>query len=101
VTRAPASTTASRAPLSEALYHEVGNGRDRAAVLHELSEQRTEQKQRDELRQETRGAAHEGLRPVGKQRLACERSGQQGGRRSEQKHAPAAECEPYQQNQTT
>ena len=71
VTKAPASTTASIARLlAETLGHEIRDRGHRAAVLHELAEQRAEQKQRKELRQKTRGAAHEDLCPIGKQRLA-------------------------------
>ena len=36
----------------ELLGHEAGDGFDRAAVLHQLAEQRAEQKQREELREE-------------------------------------------------
>ena len=40
-----------------------------AAVFHQLAEQGAEQKNREELHDEARGAPHEGLRPVGEQRL--------------------------------
>jgi lambda family phage portal protein len=59
----------------QAQGHEVRDRRDRAAVLHQLAEQGGEQEQREELRQEARGAAHEGLGPV------CERRLARGGRR--------------------
>ena len=55
----------------ERLGHEAGDGLDRAAVVHQLAEQRAEQKERKELRKELRGAAHEGLGPMGKERLAA------------------------------
>ena len=44
-----------------------------------------------------RGAAHEGLRPVGQQRLAGEQRRDQGRQRRQQQHAPAAEGERDQQ----
>ena len=70
-----------------------GDGGDRAAVLHQLAEQRAEQKQRKELREEARRADHEGLRPVGEQRLAGEQRCDQGRERRQQQHAPAPEGE--------
>jgi hypothetical protein len=42
-----------------------------------LAKQGTKQKQREELCQEGRRAAHEGLCPVGEQRLHCERGGEE------------------------
>jgi hypothetical protein len=45
---------------------EAGNGFDRAAVVHQLAEERAEQKERKELGEELAGAAHEGFRPMGK-----------------------------------
>ena len=84
---------------TQALGHEVGDGCDRAAVLHQLAEQGAEEKNREELHDELRGAAHEGLRPVGEQRLPGESGGEDGGGRSEQKHAPAPIREPDQQSE--
>jgi hypothetical protein len=43
-----------------------------------------EQEQREELRDEARPAAHEGLRPVGEQRLSREGGAQQRRSRGEQ-----------------
>ena len=60
------------ATCAKLLGHEASDDFDRAAVLHELAEQGAKEKQREELRQELRGAAHEGLGPVGEERLACE-----------------------------
>src|SRR5262249_57294197 len=44
--------------------HETSDRRNRPAVLHQLSEYRSEQKKRKELAQKCRSAAHEGLCPV-------------------------------------
>ena len=46
-----------------------------------------------------RGAAHEGLRPVGEQRLAGQRRRRGARGRRQQQHAPAAEREPDQKRQ--
>src|SRR5262245_43877240 len=54
---------------------------DRAAVVHQLAEQGTEQKERKELREELRGSAHEGLGPMGKERLAGRGRSNKCGRR--------------------
>ena len=54
---------------AELLGHEIGDRRHRAAVLHQLAEQRAEQEERKELGQKAGRAAHERLRPVGEQRL--------------------------------
>jgi hypothetical protein len=89
-----------RAALAELLGHEAGDGGDRAAILHQLAEHRAEQKQRKELRQESRGAAHEGLRPVGEQRLAAKGGGNERCGWRQHQHAPAAEREPDQKQQT-
>ena len=78
----------------ELLGHEAGDGFHRAAVVHQLAEQRAEQKQRKELREELRGAAHEGFRPMGKQRLSRRGGGYEGGGRRQQQHAPAAIGQP-------
>ena len=82
------------APLAERFGHEVGDRRDRAAVLHQLAEHGAEQKQRKELRQKPRGTAHEDLRPVAPAaaRPPNSRGNQRGGRRKQQ-HAPAAKGE--------
>jgi hypothetical protein len=65
--------------MTQPLRHEVGDGGNRAAVFHQLAEQSAKQKDREELREESRGALHERLRPVSEQRLARERCGEQGG----------------------
>jgi hypothetical protein len=54
---------------SETRRHGTGDGRNRAAVFHELAEQSAKQKQRKELRQEACRAGHEGLGPMSEQRL--------------------------------
>ena len=78
----------------ELLGHEAGDGFDRAAVVHQLAEERAEQKERKELREELGGAAHEGFRPMGKQRLSRRGSGDEGRGRRQQQHAPAAIGQP-------
>src|SRR5262245_4370033 len=95
-----ASTLVATANDTKPFGHEARDGRYAAAVVHELAEQGAEQKQREELRQEGRRAAHEGLRPVGEQRLQREGGGKQSGGWSEQEHAPAAQREPYEQRQS-
>ena len=86
-----------RALRPEPLGHEARDRRHRAAVLHQLAEQRAEQEQREELHEESRRRAHEGLRPVGEQRLARDGGGDQrrGGRQHQ--HAPAAKGQPDEQ----
>ncbi len=74
----------------ELLGHETRDGFDRAAILHDLAEYGAEQKQREELREELRGAAHEGLGPVRKKRLAGSQSSDQSCKWRDQQHAPAA-----------
>src|SRR5262249_6745685 len=86
-----------RPALPQPVTHEMGDGMDRSAVVHELSEQRAEQEYREELRNELRRAAHESLRPMGEQGF----SGQGGsdhrhGWRKEE-HAPSAERQPHQE----
>src|SRR5262249_2345198 len=88
------------AALAQPFGHEARDGGYATAVVHELAEQGAEQKQREELRQEDRRTAHEGLGPVGEQRLQRERGGKQRGGRSEKEHAPAAQREPYEQRQS-
>src|SRR5215831_5468474 len=83
------------AALTQPFGHEARNGGHAAAVVHELAEQGAKQKQREELRQESRRAAHEGLCPVGEQRLQREDGGKQRGGWSEKEHAPAAQRQPY------
>jgi len=58
------------APRTQLLGHKAGDRLDRAAVLHELSEQGPEQKQREELRKELGPANHENLGPVREERLS-------------------------------
>ena len=82
--------------MAELFTHEAGDGLHRPAVIHELSEQRTEQENRKELRDELRGAAHERLRPVGEEGFSCGRSRNQCDSRGEQKYAPAAKRKPDQ-----
>ena len=79
---------------AQLLRHEAGDRPDGAAVLHQLAEQGAEQEQREELRHEPRGAAHEGLRPVRQQGLAGEGGGDQCGGRRQQQHRPATIGEP-------
>src|SRR5690606_35231451 len=55
------------------------------------------QEQREELREEARGAAHEGLGPVGEERLPGGGRRQEGCSWGQQKNAPAAKREPHQQ----
>jgi hypothetical protein len=81
---------------SQTLGHEASNGRHGAAVLHELAEQRAKEKNWEELHDESCSAAHEGLRPMGEQRLSRQARRQDRRGRSEQKHAPAAIGEPDQ-----
>jgi hypothetical protein len=88
------------AALTQPFGHEAGDGGHAAAVVHELAEQGTKQKQREELRQEDRRTAHEGLGPVGEQWLQRERGGKQRGGGSEKEHAPAAQRKPYEQRQS-
>src|SRR6516165_6337151 len=80
--------------------HEPRDGGHAAAVVHELAEQGAKQKQREELGQEGRRTAHEGLCPVGEQRLQRECGGKQRGGWSEKEHAPAAQREPNEQRQS-
>ena len=82
--------------MSELGAHEVGNGLHGPAVIHELPEQRAEDKYREELGDKSCGAAHEGLRPVGEQGFTRERRSEQRDSRREEKYAPAAEREPNQ-----
>jgi hypothetical protein len=83
-----------RSRCPERLGHEPGDGFDRATVVHQFAEQGTEEKEREELREELRGAAHEGFRPMGKQRLPCGGSRDEGRGRRQQQHAPAAIGQP-------
>jgi len=76
------------------LTHETGDGLHRPAVVHELSEQRTEQEYRKELRDELRRTAHECLRPVGEEGLSCGCRRDKRDSRGEQKDAPAAKRKP-------
>ena len=76
------------------LGHELGDRSHRAAILHQLTEQGAEEKNREELHGEVRGASHESLRPVCEQRLSRQSGREDGGGGSEQKHAPAPVREP-------
>ena len=87
------------AARTQPLGHEARDGVDRAAVVHELAEQRAEQEQREELREELRRAAHERLCPMGEQRLARNGSRDQCRRRRQQEHAPSAISQPDKQPQ--
>ena len=61
------------APRPKPLGHEFCDRRHRARILHELAEQRAQKKDREELHHELGRARHEGLRPMGEQRLAGQR----------------------------
>ena len=50
--------------------HELGDGADRPAVVHQLAENGAEQEEREELGDEPGRRPHEGLRPVREERLA-------------------------------
>ena len=78
----------------ELFGHESGDGFHRAAVVHQLAEECAEEKKRKELREELGGAAHEGFRPMGKQRLSRRGSRDEGRGRRQQQHAPAAIGQP-------
>jgi len=80
--------------MPKLLTHETGNGLHRPAVVHELSEQRTEQEYRKELRDELRGAAHERLRPVSEEGFARGRCRNKRDSRGEQEDAPATKRKP-------
>ena len=86
-----------------ATMHRDGVGSERFEIAWDLVEPRpgmgTEQKQREELREEGCRAEHEGLGPARQQRLAGECGGEQSRRGSEQQHAPAAQRQPDQQRQ--
>ena len=79
---------------SKLLRHEASDGLNRAAVLHQLPEQRAKQEDREEFHHELCGAAHESLRPMGKKRLLGEGGGHERRGRSEDEHAPSAIGEP-------
>src|SRR5262249_38313067 len=81
--------------VSKLLAHETGDGLHRPAVVHELSEQRTEQEYRKELRDELRRTAHERLRPVSEEGFSRGRRRNKRDSRGEQKDAPAAKRKPY------
>jgi hypothetical protein len=83
-----------RASRAQTLGHKAGNGGHGAAVLHELAEQGSKQKNRKELHQESCSASHEGLRPMGEQRLPGQARCQDCGGWSEQKHAPPSIRQP-------
>ena len=59
-----------RAAGTQFRRHVARNGANRAAVVHQLPEQRAEQENREELCDEACRCFHEGLCPVGQQRLA-------------------------------
>src|SRR5262249_15240665 len=87
------------APRAQLLADVAGDGLHRSAVVHQFPEQRAEQEDGEELREESRGAGHEGLRPVREQRLARERGGGEGGERGEQQHAPASVRKTYEERE--
>ena len=96
---APASTTARMArPEPNFLVIKLGDRLDRAAVLHELSEQGPEQKQREELRKELGPANHENLGPVREKRLSRGRGRHERRSGRKQQNAPAPIGEPDQQS---
>jgi hypothetical protein len=88
------------APWTETIGHEIGDGRYRAAVLHQLAEQGAEEKNREELDDEASGAPHEGLRPMGEQRFSGQSGGENRRSRSEQKNAPTPVGEKDQEAET-
>src|SRR5262245_41383810 len=80
--------------MSELAAHEMCDRPYRSAVIHQLAEQRAQQKYRKESCDELCSTAHECLRPMGEQGLLSEcHSDERHGRREEQ-HAPASEREP-------
>src|SRR5262249_29585017 len=81
-------------PRPQSFGHKAGDCLDRAAVLHELSEQGSEKKEWEELRQEMSPADHEDLGPVGKKRFARRGSRDEGCGRRKEKDTPAAISEP-------
>ena len=74
--------------------HEMGDGRHRPAVVHQLAEHRAQQEQREELQDEARGRTHERHRPVREQRLARRNGRDQRRDGRQHQHAPAAKREP-------
>ena len=66
-----------RAACSQPFGQETRDRGDRTAVVHELAEQPAEQEQGKPLRDEASRTAHERLRPVGEERLARDRGGQE------------------------
>ncbi len=78
-----------RALRTQAFGHVLGDRRYRAAVFHQLAEQRAKKKDRKELHDEARRTAHERLRPMGEQRLAGQSGGQDRGEQEQAADAPA------------
>ena len=73
--------------------------RDGAAVIHELAEQPAEQEQGQPSPNEARRTPHEGLRPMGEERLARQRGNHECSRRGRQQYAPPAKGQPHQQGE--
>src|SRR5208282_5356923 len=83
-----------RALRSQLFRHKIGNRRDGTTVLHQLAKQGPKQEQRKKLRDKSRPAVHESLRPVGEYWPSGERGGDKRRPGSEQQDAPAAIREP-------
>src|SRR5262249_39617124 len=86
-----------RTPLTKPLRHEPGYRRHRAAIFHQFSEKGTEEEYWEELREELRCAAHEGLSPVSQQRFAGKSRGNESTGRREQEYTPSPEGKPDEQ----
>ena len=84
---------------SQVLRHVVGNGSDRTAIVHQLAEQRSKEKDREELCDETRSGRHERLSPVRQQWLAGERGGNERRAGSKQEDGPSPEGEEHQKGE--
>jgi len=95
-TAPPRNDREDHAARPQLLGHEIGDRGDRPRVFHQLAEQGAEQKERKELGEEPRPAAHERLGPVGEDGLARDERRDDRGDRREQKNAPAFEGEPDQ-----
>ena len=78
----------------ERLGHEASDGRDRAAVVHELPEHGAEQEQREELGEKAARRSHEGLRPARQERFARRERDDQRRHWREHQDAPAAKRQP-------
>src|SRR5262249_20257770 len=88
------------AARTESHAHETCDGGHRPAVLHELSKQRAEEKNRKELHDEAGGHPHKRLGPIGEQRLSGQSRGKEGGGRRQQQHAPPSVREKNQETES-